>query len=100
MSSQLELFDALEYDAYRFGPYCLDCGVDTIEIGQYPYAVVDEVWHEAVPASTVPAGTGMLCIPCLEKRIGRPLKREDFETITWERGWLPRDVRERMWSAS
>jgi hypothetical protein len=53
---------------------CLDCGVDTSSDGIAEYYVVnDELWRSANPA-----GAGMLCVECIEKRIGRKLERDDF----------------------
>ena len=51
---------------------CLDCGVNTHEINEY-YMVTDELWE-----SVVPEIYGMLCIGCLERRIGRLLNSSDF----------------------
>ena len=51
---------------------CMDCGVDTTKIDEY-YGVRDEVWLEANPADF-----GILCIGCLETRLGRQLNRADF----------------------
>lgn len=51
---------------------CLDCGVVTIDIGEY-YMVHDIIWDAANPMHH-----GMLCIGCLENRLGRPLRRGDF----------------------
>ena len=51
---------------------CLDCGVNTHEINEY-YMVTDELWESAVPEID-----GMLCIGCLERRIGRHLNKFDF----------------------
>jgi hypothetical protein len=73
-----EEVDALEYlqgeyeycERARF--LCLDCNVNTHDIGEY-YAVEDEVWRAAHD------GPGMLCIDCLEKRIGRQLTQSDFK---------------------
>jgi hypothetical protein len=65
---QLHLF---EIPACRCGDvHCLDCGVDTIKAGEH-YMVRDEAW---------PIGglEGMLCIGCLERRIGRRLVPADF----------------------
>jgi hypothetical protein len=55
---------------------CRDCQLDTIAHGHY-YVVDDALW-----ASTGlgPHG-GMLCLPCLERRIGRKLRLEDFTAI-------------------
>jgi hypothetical protein len=52
---------------------CVDCAVNTKEIKEY-YNVHDFVWAK----SGLGAHDGMLCIGCLEKRIGRPLEPEDF----------------------
>jgi hypothetical protein len=52
---------------------CLDCAVDTLEIGHY-YMVCDELWAVANPDIK-----GMLCFDCLEGRLGRRLVVSDFE---------------------
>ena len=53
--------------------HCLDCGLDTIVIGEYPYNLRDDLWN-----AIVPGGRGMLCLDCLEVRLGRPLRKNDF----------------------
>lgn len=55
---------------------CLDCKVDTAELGEY-YIVRDATWLTANPQ-----GNGMLCIACIEQRLGRELTYEDF-------AWVP-----------
>lgn len=50
----------------------MDCGVDTAEIAEY-YTVHDKVWLSAHPDDY-----GLLCIGCLETRLGRLLTSEDF----------------------
>lgn len=50
---------------------CLDCSVHTGKIGEY-YIIEDEVWELAE------VDEGMLCIGCLEVRIGRELVPSDF----------------------
>lgn len=55
---------------------CLDCGWNTRALNEY-YRVHDELWQRVVPDKC-----GMLCIGCLEKRVGRPLTREDFSLET------------------
>lgn len=50
---------------------CMDCGVDTIP--EEYYMVHDEIWLKAVPENH-----GMLCIGCLENRLGRSLNHKDF----------------------
>jgi hypothetical protein len=67
-TAQLRLFDI---PPCRAGDvHCVDCGVDTLDAGEY-YAVSEAVW----PLD--PLG-GMLCIGCLEDRIGRRLTPVDF----------------------
>lgn len=39
------------------------------------YAVHDEIWMQAN------LGAGIVCLKCLEVRIGRPLVREDFKNV-------------------
>jgi hypothetical protein len=51
---------------------CMDCGVDTGKIHEH-YFVHTSVW-----LSVVNSIQGMLCISCLEKRLGRQLRSEDF----------------------
>ena len=54
--------------------YCEDCGECTNCIGEY-YMVEDEVWYSAITARNKP---DMLCIGCLETRIGELLTKDDF----------------------
>ncbi|HEY6416798.1 MAG TPA: hypothetical protein VIX41_11185 [Acidimicrobiales bacterium] len=59
---------------------CMDCRVDTALIGEL-YMVDDDVWHHA----TGSYDSGMLCIGCLEHRLGRQLEPGDFTAapINW-----------------
>jgi hypothetical protein len=63
---------------------CVDCGKDTSNSGEY-YSVSDDVWD----ASGIAPDGGMLCLTCLETRIGRLLTAEDFrmwpDAGVWER---------------
>jgi hypothetical protein len=61
---------------FMFG--CIDCGINTNRIGEY-YVVSDSVWAEAIGNPSPDGLDGMLCIGCLEKRIGRRLRPCDFE---------------------
>lgn len=54
--------------------HCYDCDIDTLEIGEY-YMVDDHVW---VTLASMDENDGMLCIGCLEARIGRTLNNDDF----------------------
>jgi len=49
---------------------CLDCAACTLCLGEY-YMVTDQVWSSV-------ADHGMLCIGCLEQRLGRMLHAKDF----------------------
>ena len=51
--------------------FCADCGEDTDEIDE-GYFVNDDVWAQSG------GGRKVLCIGCLEKRIGRRLNSRDF----------------------
>lgn len=51
---------------------CLDCGVDTGKAGEH-YMLNDSTWH-----LTGLGKYGMLCVKCVEARIGRNLKSTDF----------------------
>jgi hypothetical protein len=70
MTEQLALFTLPR--SRRNDPRCLDCDVDTLEIGHF-YMLRDDVWLEANPTVD-----GMLCIDCLETRLGRRLAPTDF----------------------
>lgn len=59
---------------------CLDCHKDTYQMEEY-YMVTDAVWEEANPDHA-----GMLCIGCLEERLGRELEFKEFL-------WCPLNVR-------
>jgi hypothetical protein len=55
----------------RFAGICLDCRAQTL-FAEY-YMVHEALWHQANPAAD-----GMLCVGCLEERIGRMLTSADF----------------------
>jgi hypothetical protein len=65
---------ALGYATHRGGGvssfHCVGCGTNTAAIGEY-YMVRDDAWPLA-------GDGGMLCIGCLEFRLGRLLDRSDF----------------------
>lgn len=54
---------------------CMDCGVHTQRAGEY-YCLRNQPWYEATWTT---AGEGMLCIGCVENRLGRGLTKDDFE---------------------
>lgn len=55
---------------------CLDCGSDTGRIYEH-YFIDTTLWLLVVRSKE-----GMLCIGCLEKRLGRELRPEDFPKVT------------------
>ena len=63
---------------FKTNRHCKDCGVHTSRIGEY-YMVKDGVWADA--GGSPEFGWGMLCIGCLEKRLGRQLVSTDFLDI-------------------
>jgi hypothetical protein len=65
-AQQLELEDW--YQRFR----CVDCRINTAKIGEY-YVVEDKIWAAAN------IDGGMLCIGCLELRLGQQLTRQDFK---------------------
>lgn len=60
---------------------CSDCGIGTITAGEW-YMVRNEVWEQAWRGRLKPwhraPGQQILCIACLERRIGRTLVSCDF----------------------
>jgi hypothetical protein len=51
---------------------CMDCSVDTLAAGEY-YALKDQLWRRINPLVI-----GMLCLSCVEDRLGRSLWSGDF----------------------
>jgi hypothetical protein len=66
-----ETIRVLDCDPVR-NPICMDCGVNLDAIDE-DIMLVDDVWLAAVPMER-----GMLCIGCIENRLGRKLRRGDF----------------------
>lgn len=61
---------------------CIDCEVYTCPINgiaEY-YSLKDNIWFTANPPNTKGSkyDNGMLCIGCVEKRLGRELNLKDF----------------------
>jgi len=54
---------------------CLDCAVDTGLIGEH-YFVHTSLWLQVHSSKQ-----GMLCIRCLEERLGRLLNSRDFPKV-------------------
>lgn len=53
---------------------CMDCKQCTSCMNEY-YMVQTEVWEQAIPKSK---RRKLICLGCLEKRLGRELTRADF----------------------
>lgn len=51
---------------------CVDCKVNTAKIGEH-YMLHNDVWFAAHSNER-----GMLCIGCIESRLGRKLTKQDF----------------------
>jgi hypothetical protein len=76
------------------GWHCLDCKVSTAEDGVNEYYMVNlELWMQVNPARK-----GMLCIGCLETRLGRRLRPDDFThaPINSVREWHSERLRSRI----
>jgi hypothetical protein len=74
---------------------CWDCTVNTQDIGEY-YMVTDDLWELATiyAANDNQCHTDvMLCIGCLENRIGGKLVASDFPSLPINRGFFPASAR-------
>jgi len=67
-----ELADWYEARKDQTDRLCLDCEQDTQEMREY-YMVQDDLWKTVNPDVD-----GMLCVGCLETRLGRTLTPADF----------------------
>jgi hypothetical protein len=79
---------------------CADCGIGTITLGEW-YWLKADVWGQAWAGRRKPyhgkvPGQEILCIGCLEKRIGRTLCRADFDDASVNDPDDP-TISERMW---
>lgn len=69
---------------------CMDCGVDTQEIEEY-YTLHNRIWYSITQRT---CGRGMLCLGCVEHRLGRSLTRDDFQDgVPINEGFWPRSER-------
>ena len=84
-----------EHQSHDYEQYhCVDCEKDTNASGEH-YYVVNDVWA----TSGLAPGGGMLCLACLERRIGRLLSKKDFTAVyqpAWERHLATRQLE--MWA--
>lgn len=66
---------------------CRDCGADTEALGEF-YMLRDEVWGE----TGMGPDEGMLCVGCVEGRLGRRLGPADFTHVVVNLVW-PENMR-------
>lgn len=57
------------------GSDCKWCGIDTFDTSEM-YMVTDEIWRRYGPPTN-----GLLCIGCIEDRMGRQLQPDDFKDV-------------------
>lgn len=62
---------------------CKDCGKDIFENPVDYFMVTDELWEQ------YGVGKGLLCLDCFEKRLGRPLVKEDIKICELNIEWNP-----------
>lgn len=81
--------DELNMDAFnQLASPCADCERDTHAWhDQEMYMVVDALWE------AYGAGEGFVCIGCLEARMGRELRAEDFQDVKLHQDERPRSER-------
>jgi hypothetical protein len=53
---------------------CHDCKENLSDL----FALKDDLWNQISP---FPNGRGLLCLPCTQKRVGRPLSPGDFKLV-------------------
>ncbi len=57
---------------------CLGCKTNTFSIGEH-FMLHDDIWRLVNPPTAKnPTSLGMLCIGCVEERLGRKLTPKDF----------------------
>ena len=74
---------------------CVDCKIDTNEIAEY-YMLHNHIWYTH---TTDFNGKGMLCIGCIESRLGRQLKHGDFTCTPVNSGLfrMSERLKDRLW---
>jgi hypothetical protein len=59
--------------------FCLDCGRNTFEGNENYYFLKDRLWRELVAREQ---RHRMICRPCIERRLGRPITPDDLKTAS------------------
>ena len=68
-----------EMAALQWFDQCHDCGDRAWVQLHEDYMVRQDIWHQAcVVEPVMKNGEGMLCVGCIEQRLGRQLCRDDF----------------------
>ena len=70
---------------------CMDCSALTNQIGEH-YFVHNSIWNKVHNSER-----GMLCVGCLEKRLGRELVKADFTDCHVNRTAPGKFFSERLW---
>jgi hypothetical protein len=68
---------------------CMDCSGNTLHLNEF-YMVHDHVWDSVISKAET---RGMICIGCLELRLGRLLNAADFTDAPVNSGFVERSPR-------
>lgn len=68
----LSTYIRTQYEQAHPDPYCVDCRI----FGGH-FMLHNDVWAKAAGKDS----KGRLCLPCIEKRLGRPLVIDDFSAV-------------------
>jgi hypothetical protein len=86
----LRTMSPAELTALQWFDQCHDCGGRAWTQLREDYIVHDDIWHQACTAEPVMKDDcGLLCVGCIEQRLGRRLNSADFEAgvpLNVERG--------------
>jgi hypothetical protein len=76
----LRAMSPAEMAALKWFDECNDCGERSWVQLHEDYIVHDEIWHQACTTEPVMKNDcGLLCVGCIERRLGRRLHSADFE---------------------
>jgi len=77
----LQTMTPAELSAVRWYDQCFDCGERAWSKLHEDFMVLDDLWYRACMAEPpMEDGGGLLCIACIERRLGRQLCRDDFKS--------------------
>jgi hypothetical protein len=76
----LRTMSPAELNALQWYDQCHDCGGRAWRQLREDYIVHDDIWHQACTAKPVMKDDcGLLCVGCIEQRLGRRLNSTDFK---------------------